>query len=246
MSALALQGVGMAFGARTALAGVDLRVEAGERVAVVGPSGAGKSTLLRLCGGRLAPTAGSVRVLGADVQALRGRALRRLQRQIGTIEQGPYLVGPLRVVHNVNAGRLGGWPWWQALAALAAPGSAGPAHEALAAVGLGGRESERTERLSGGEQQRVAVARLLVQRPALVLADEPLAALDPARAGQVLDLLLGLAGATVIVTLHDVAVAVDRFDRVVALREGRVAFDVPAARVGSGELEALYALEAAG
>ncbi len=240
-----LRDAGVRFGARRALDGVDLEIGAGERVAVVGPSGAGKSTLLSLLNGSRAPTAGAVRVLGADLAALRGRALRQVRREIGTVSQGLDLVGPLRVVHNVNAGRLGRWGLWRAAASLAAPGAAPDAEAALRRVGLAGRGRERTEALSGGEQQRVAIARLLVQRPAAVLADEPVASLDSEHARVVLDLLLALPGATLVVTLHDVGLALGRFDRVVALRSGRVAFDLPAGSVRAEMVSGLYALEPA-
>ncbi len=239
-----LAGVGVRFGARRALADVDLRVHAGERVALVGPSGAGKSTLLAVLNGSLAPTEGGVRVLGHDLARARARTRRSVQRRVGTVHQALHLVGPLRAGHNVDGGRLGAWPLWRAALALARPDGSGAASSALARVGLAGRERERTERLSGGEQQRVAVARLLVQRPVLALADEPVAHLDPERARAVLDELLGLPGATVVVALHDVDVALGRFGRVVGLREGRVAFDAPAADVDAGALGRLYALEA--
>ncbi len=239
-----LEGAVVRFGARRALDGVSLRLAAGERVALVGPSGAGKSTLLALLGGALAPTEGSVRVLGEDLARLGPRARRRVQRQIGTVHQGLHLVGPLRAGHNVDGGRLGTWPLWRAAAALARPSGSAEAAAALAQVGLAGRERERTERLSGGEQQRVAVARLLVGRPRLALADEPVAHLDRERAQAVLDALLAVAGATLVVALHDVRLARARCSRIVGLREGRVAFDVPAGAVREDDLTRLYALEA--
>jgi phosphonate transport system ATP-binding protein len=243
--AAALRGVGVSFGTRRALDDLDLEIRAGERVALVGPSGAGKSTLLAVLSGMRPPTSGAVRAFGTDPAALRGRARRRLQRRIGTVPQGLELVGPLRVVHNVNAGRLGRWGLWRAAASLVAPGAAPEAEAALRRVGLAGRGRERTELLSGGEQQRVAIARLLVQRPALVLADEPVSSLDPEHARVVLDLLFSLDGATLVVSLHDVGVALERFDRVVALRAGRVVFDAPAAAVDPEMLAGLYALEPA-
>ncbi len=239
--AVRLDGVGVRYGPREALAAVDLVVTAGERVAVVGPSGAGKSTLLGVIGGTIAPTAGAAAVLGYDLPRLRGRARRRVQRQIGVVPQSLRLVEPLRVVHNVNAGHLGRWPLWRAAASLVAPGAAPEAEAALRRVGLGGRARERTDHLSGGERQRVAIARLLVQAPSLVLADEPVASLDPARASAVLDLLAGIDGATLVVTLHDVEVALGRFDRIVALRDGRVAFDRPSGAVTRAALDGLYA-----
>ncbi len=240
MTAVALRGATVRFGERVALHGVDVRLEPGEHVAILGSSGAGKTTLLRLLNGSLAPAAGSVELLGHDPARLRARARRRVQRRIGTVHQGLHLVGPLRVVHNVNAGRLGYWPLWRAVASLVSPRAAPEATAALARVGLEGRERERTDQLSGGEQQRVAIARLLMQRPAVVLADEPVANLDPPRARRVLDLVLGVQDAAVVVTLHDVAVALERFDRVIGLRDGRVRFDAPAERVTAAMIDDLY------
>lgn len=242
---LEVRGAVVRYGARRALDGVDVSVARGERIAVLGPSGAGKSTLLGLLNGTLVPAQGTVRVLGHDPAALHGRRGRDVRRQIGTVHQQLHLTPALRAVHNVNAGRLGAWSVWRALRSLAYPGAAPDAMAALARVGLAGRERERTDRLSGGEQQRVAIARLLVQRPVVTLADEPLAGLDPARAQEVLDLLADTASAALVVSLHEVRVALSRFDRVVALREGRLAFDAPPAAVTSDMLARLYALEAA-
>ncbi|SFE38535.1 phosphonate ABC transporter ATP-binding protein [Blastococcus tunisiensis] len=231
------------FGATTALAGVDLTVAAGERVAVVGASGAGKSTLLGVLNGSVPPTAGSVRVLGADPAGLRGPALRRLRARTGTVHQHLELVGPLRVVHNVNAGRLGTWSAARALRSLVQPQGLDDVRTALDRVGLADRMFERTDRLSGGQRQRVALARLLVQRPELVLADEPASALDPALADQALELLAGLAadrGGALLACLHDPALALRHCDRVVGLTDGRVTLDAPASALTVAGLERFY------
>jgi phosphonate transport system ATP-binding protein len=222
---------------------VDLTVTAGERVAVVGASGAGKSTLLGVLNGSVPPTAGSVRVLGTDPAALRGGALRRLRARTGTVHQHLELIGPLRVVHNVNAGRLAGWSPARAVWSLVRPQGTEEVRRALERVGLGDRLYERTERLSGGQRQRVALARLLVQRPELVLADEPASALDPALADQALELLGELAvesGGALLTCLHDPALALRHCDRVVGLVDGRVALDAPAAALSLTELERFY------
>jgi phosphonate transport system ATP-binding protein len=222
---------------------VDLEVGSGERVAVVGASGAGKSTLLGVLNGSVAPTAGTVRVLGADPGALRGRELRRLRARTGTVHQHLELVGPLRVVHNVNAGRLGTWSAARALRSLVQPQGLDDVRTALERVGLTERMFERTDRLSGGQRQRVALARLLVQRPELVLADEPASALDPALADQALELLAGLAadrGGALIACLHDPALALRHCDRVVGLAGGRVTLDAPASSLSLPDLERFY------
>jgi phosphonate transport system ATP-binding protein len=222
---------------------VDLTVTAGERVAVVGASGAGKSTLLGVLNGSVTPTAGEMRVLGADPAALGGRDLRRLRARTGTMHQHLELVGPLRVVHNVNAGRLGTWPAGRALRSLVQPQGLEDVRTALERVGLADRMFERTDRLSGGQRQRVALARLLVQRPELVLADEPASALDPALADRALQLLGELAldrGGALLACLHDPALALRHCDRVVGLADGQVTLDAPAASLSLPELERFY------
>jgi phosphonate transport system ATP-binding protein len=222
---------------------VDLSVAAGERVAIVGASGAGKSTLLGVLNGSVRPTAGAVRVLGADPTALRGRDLRKLRARTGTVHQHVELAGPLRVVHNVNAGRLGVWSPGRALWSLVQPQDLPDVRTALERVGLADRMFERTDRLSGGQRQRVAIARLLVQRPELVLADEPASALDPALADRALELLGDLVAGTpgaLLACLHDPALVLRHCDRVVGLADGRVALDAPAAALSLAELERFY------
>lgn len=242
---LALRGVRVAYDRRPALTDLDLQVHAGERVALVGPSGAGKSTLLRLCTGAVRPSAGEVEVLGQSLVRGSARAHDAVRRRIGTIHQRLHLVGRLKVVHNVNAGHLGRWSTWQALTSLARPREVEQARAALARTGIADKLYTRTDRLSGGEQQRVALARVLVQDPDLVLADEPVASLDPARADEVLRLLcdtVATPARALVVSLHDFDLAVRRCDRVVGLRDGRVVFDRRAARVDAGLRDALYAL----
>jgi len=218
-------------------------VAAGERVAVVGPSGAGKSTLLGVVNGSVTPTAGDLRVLGATPSALGGRELRRLRARTGTMHQHLELVGPLRVVHNVNAGRLAAWSAARAAWSLVRPQGVDEVRAALDRVGLADRVFERTDRLSGGQRQRVALARLLVQRPELVLADEPASALDPALADTALALLGELAldrGGALVACLHDPGLALRHCDRVVGLVDGRIAVDAPAADLTVADLEGFY------
>jgi phosphonate transport system ATP-binding protein len=240
---LSLQDVGVRFGRLAALDGVDLEVRAGERVALVGPSGAGKSTLLSLLNGTLEPSSGRVAVLGQDLAALRARELRALQRRVGTIHQQFDLVGALRVVHNVNAGRLGGWSLARAALSLLSPREVGAAEAALRRTGMAEKLFERTDRLSGGQQQRVALARVLLQDPDVILADEPVASLDPARGREVMDLLRDLAvesGKTLVVSVHAFHYALTHCQRVVGLRAGRVVLDAPVADVDRVVAEHLY------
>ena len=229
-----------------ALDGGTLSVPIGQRVALVGPSGAGKSTLLALCTGAVRPDDGAVEVLGHRIDRLSPRMLTRVRARIGTVHQQLHLVGRLAVVHNVNAGRLGRWPWWRALASLVSPREADTSRQALARVGIADRWSSRTEDLSGGEQQRVALARLLVQDPDLVLADEPVSSLDPARAEEVMLLLTGTLARpdrTLLVSLHDPDLALRHCDRVVGLRAGRLLFDLPPHEVTADLRRELYRLE---
>jgi len=240
---VSLRGVHVLYDGHPALDGFDLELAAGERVALVGPSGAGKTTALRLCTASVMPTSGTVHVLGHDLQEATTGQLRQVRRRIGTIYQQLNLVGPLRVVHNVNSGRLGAWSRSRALASLVRPADVDVARSALARVGIADKLLERTDRLSGGEQQRVALARVLVQAPELILADEPVSSLDPARAEEVMDLLGEVVvdrRRTLLMSLHDFALARRRCDRVVGVREGRVAFDLPASEVTDDLGAALY------
>lgn len=241
-----LQDVRRRFGTTEALAGVDLVVRAGERVALAGPSGAGKTTLIGLLNGTLLPTGGSLRVFGHDTRELSGRKLQRLRQRIGTVYQNFYLVDELRVVHNVNAGRLGRWSLARAALSLVWPREVAQARTVLERVGLADKLYERTGDLSGGEQQRVALSRVLAQDPEVILADEPIASLDRENSREVMDLLRDLAterGRTAVISLHDMRFALSHCERVVGLRAGKVLFDAPAAAVTPDMTDELYRLE---
>ncbi len=243
---VSLRGVGVTYDGHLALDGFDLQVGAGERVALVGPSGAGKTTVLRLCTASVASSRGTVTVLGQDLRTANAAQLRDVRRRVGTVYQQLHLVGPLRVVHNVNGGRLGGWTRRRALRSLVSPVDVDVVHRALDRVGIADKLSERTDRLSGGEQQRVALARVLVQDPELILADEPVSSLDPARAEEVMDLLSEVVAdrsRTLLVSLHDFTLARRRCDRVVGVRRGRVVFDCPASEVTDDMGSALYRID---
>ncbi len=240
---IALRGAGRSFGHHPALRGVDLTVHAGERVAVLGASGAGKSTLLALVNGSVAPTAGTVEVFGEPLADLSTGRRRELQRRIGTVTQRLDLIEQVRVMHNVNAGRLGRWSTLRALGAMVWPRPDDVVRGALDQVGLGWALHERTERLSGGERQRVAIARLLVQEPDLILADEPVSSLDPARAAGMLDLLRAPAeGSTLLVSLHQPDLARRHCSRAIGLRDGELAFDVAIEDLSDALLSDLYVL----
>lgn len=246
--ALALSDVTCRFGSVLALDEVSLAIAPGERIALVGPSGAGKSTLLSLFNGSLTPTSGEVQVLGKSLKKLSNHQRRQLQRQVGTVYQQHNLVANLSVIHNVNAGHLGRWPLWRALWSLVWPQQVSVARQALAQLGLADKLHARTERLSGGQQQRVALARVLVQDPAIVLADEPVASVDPARSHDIMKLLCELVTSlgenrTLVISLHDVALAKAYCDRIIGLRQGRILFDLSSEAVTDEQLARLYALK---
>ncbi|MEY4561649.1 MAG: hypothetical protein RLZZ618_926 [Pseudomonadota bacterium] len=239
-----LEGVGHVHpNGHRALEAVTLSFAPGERVALVGPSGAGKTTLLRVAGAALRPTDGTVHLLDADPWRLGAGALRRLRARIGTVHQAPPIPPRQRVVTAVLAGRLGQWSVAKAMWSLVHPADAAGAHEALARLGLGERLFDRCDRLSGGQLQRVAVARVLYQRPDLLLADEPVSSLDPSTSELLISRLVAQSestGATLVASLHAVELALKWFPRVVGVRSGRVAFDLPAADVTPALLQSLY------
>jgi phosphonate transport system ATP-binding protein len=229
-----------------ALRAVTLGLGAGERAAVIGPSGAGKTTLVRVLGTSLRPTQGRVAVGGVDPWQLGAAALRRLRSGIGVVHQSPPIPPRLRVVTAVLAGRLGTRPAWQSLASLLAPIDAAGARTALERLDLGERVFERCDRLSGGQLQRVGIARVLYQQPALILADEPVSALDPTLADASVGALVAESeqrGATLLASLHAVDLALKWFPRLIGMRSGEIVFDRPTAAVTTTMLHELYATE---
>ena len=208
------------------LRNIHLQLHAGECVAMVGPSGSGKTTLLRTLNGQIRAHSGLISIGGEELTVLAGHRLRELRRQIGYVAQKHDLVEPLRVHQNVMAGALGRWSTVRALRYLCRPlqSELAEAQDALAAVGLSHKLRNPTSSLSGGEQQRVAIARALVQGPKLLLADEPIASLDPATAQAILELLTKLAverGMALICSLHQPDLARRYFDRTIEIAERR-------------------------
>lgn len=242
---LRLHGVRLAYGAaHAALRDVALDITRGEQIAFIGPSGAGKTSLLRLLATALRPSSGSIELQGVDPWRLPARQLRALRASIGLVHQTPPLPPRQRVVTAVLAGRLGQWSLAQSLASLLYPRDIDGAREQLARLDLAERLFARCDQLSGGQLQRVGIARVLYQQPQLVLADEPVSAMDPVLAGHTLKVLCDDArarGATLLASLHAVELALAHFPRVIGLRDGAIVFDRSNTDVTQADLDALYA-----
>lgn len=227
-------GISKRFGARRVLDGVSFSVRQGERVALIGANGAGKSTLLRCLLRLVEPDDGETLVLGEPVRRLNTRALRRLRRRVGVVFQRHNLVPRQSVLTNVVHGALGRSGLGAVHQAIAPASLRAEGMSCLDRVGLAGLARQRADTLSGGQSQRVAIARALMQLPEMMLADEPVASLDPAAGEEVMALFAALtreAGVTLLFTTHAMAHALAYADRVVGLRDGRVVLD-EAARPG--------------
>ncbi len=228
-----LEGVTKRFEAKRALAQVTVTIQPGEFVAVIGKSGAGKTTLLRCLAGSTTVSEGCIRVGEQDLATLQGAAFRRHRARVGIIYQQFNLVKRLRVFDNVLIGRLphlAGWRRWAALCRYFDAAQQATALRCLEHVGLLDRAWQRTDTLSGGEQQRVAIAKILAQEPLVILADEPVASLDVMNGALVMETLRGIAtaaGLTVIANLHHVEYARRYADRALGLRGGQLVFDGP-------------------
>ncbi len=247
MPGLTLAGVGYRHAnGQVALRDVALSVGAGERVAIIGPSGAGKTTLLRLLASHLQPHEGQLAILGCDPWQLSAAARQKLRGRIGLIHQAPPLPPRQRVITSVLAGRLGQWSLARGLISLVYPLDRHGASEALSRLDLADRLFDRCDQLSGGQLQRVGIARALYQRPELVLADEPVSAMDPVLASHSLGVLTRDASqrkATLLASLHAVDLALEHFPRVIGVRSGSILFDKAANQLSRSELDALYANE---
>jgi phosphonate transport system ATP-binding protein len=244
VDAIAVRGLVKRYGDAAVLDGLDLTVGGGEVVAVIGANGTGKSTLLRILIRLVEPSAGDVRVLGTDVTELTGRDLVRLRSRVGMVFQRHNLVPRVsalsNVVHGVQARARGPRTWSQLLAPEAVRAEA---LACLGAVGLADMARRRADTLSGGQSQRVAVARMLMQRPDLVLADEPDASLDPRSGAEVMALLRDLVrdkGLTLVFVSHRIEHTLRFADRVVGLAHGRVVLDAPAGDLAVADLAAFF------
>jgi phosphonate transport system ATP-binding protein len=225
------------------LRGIDLTIAPEGITAVIGPSGTGKSTLIRCINRLVEPTAGAILLHGEDLARLRGHALRLARRRIGMVFQEYNLVERLSVMENLLSGRLGYVPLWRAWLRRYPEEDIARAFELLDAVGLPEHATRRADALSGGQRQRVGIARALMQRPELLLADEPTSSLDPKTAVEVMELLTSLtaaAGVPVIINIHNVELAKRFAQRIVGMAEGRVVFDGPPEELEPRHLREIY------
>jgi len=226
-----------------ALRGVSFTVDGHDAVFVIGSSGAGKSTLLRCINRLVEPDAGSVKLDGREITALSGAALRAARRAMGMIFQEFNLVERLTVMENVLSGRLGYVTTWQAWRRRFPADDLEAAFRTLARVGLEGFESKRADELSGGQRQRVGIARALVQRPKILLVDEPTSSLDPLTSEAVMKLIVELAaedGIPALVNMHDVPLARAFARRVIGLRAGEIVFEGTVSALTAEALETIY------
>ncbi len=220
-----------------------LTIGAGERVAIIGASGAGKSTLLRTIKGYTRPLQGKVEVMGVNLATARRRERRPVNRRIGVVYQQFHLAKRLTVARNVLCGRLGLTSRWRSLLGIFSAEDKAVAWSAICEVGLQHKVHQRADTLSGGEQQRVAVARALAQQPTLILADEPVSSVDPAWAEDILELILEVQAhhdATLVMSLHQPDLARRFAQRIIGLRDGRVVFDGTPAALTDTRLKELY------
>lgn len=227
----------------TVLDELSLNVRAGEFVSVIGPSGAGKTTLLRVLNGAVSVRGGEVFVLGTRFDRAKGAAKRKIQQRIGTIYQDFCLVEPVSCLDNVLNGALAEISWIRAVCGVFSREQKNRALTALERVGLEEKADARAANLSGGQKQRVAIARALMQQPEILLADEPVASLDPATGNQILELLKDIQkqrGLTVIMNSHNVEAALKYSDRICGMREGKILFDLLPDKVSQGLLRELY------
>lgn len=241
---LELKQISVAFDKLEVLENISFSVKKGEIVALIGPSGAGKTTILNVIANIIKPDTGEMLIDGVPSVSISHR--KEYARKIGVIRQQFDLVNQLTVVNNVLAGRLNQWGFWKSFLNLIITQEKPLAEEALDRVGILDKIHEKTGNLSGGEQQRVALARLLVQNPSIVLADEPISSLDPARARSVLSLLVDLVkeeDQTLIASIHSVEYIKAYFTRIIAIRDGRIQFDLPVEEVSADTLREIYQLE---
>lgn len=226
-----------------ALKDINLKIGQGEFVAVIGLSGAGKSTLIRTINRMHDITGGTLTVDGINVMELQGKSLRAFRRKIGMIFQSFNLITRTTVIKNVLTAFVPELPWWRAFLGIFKKEEKIAALEALDKMGILDKAFVRADQLSGGQQQRVALARTLAQNPQIILADEPVASLDPVTARQVMDDFQRInrdMNITVIINIHHVELALQYASRVIGIREGKIVYDGPSSQVTQQILDGIY------
>lgn len=229
-----------------ALIGIDLTLPRGQVMALIGPSGAGKSTLIRCVNRLVEPTSGSIRLGETELTRLSGSALRGARRAMGMIFQEYALVERLTVMENVLSGRLGYVGFWRSFLRRYPQEDVAEAFRLLERIGLPQAIDKRADALSGGQRQRVGIARALIQRPRLLLVDEPTASLDPKTSRQIMRLIRELCAErelAAIINIHDVALAQQFADRIVGLRAGQIVFDGTPQELDAKTLTTIYGKE---
>jgi phosphonate transport system ATP-binding protein len=248
LGGLAIHGLSMQYpNGHTALRHVDMQARPGKLTVLLGANGCGKSTLMKCIVGLLHPTSGSVQVAGRDLSTLSGEVERQARLHVALISQKPNLVGRRSVLSNVCSGSLGRHRTWSTALGAIPRSEVAPALGYLDEVGLAHLAHQRADTLSGGQAQRVSVARALAQRPLVLLADEPLASLDPEAANDLMRLLRRLANEdmlAIVCILHQPEIACHYADRLVGLNNGQVAFDGTPQEIPAGDIAALYRKEA--
>ena len=222
---------------------VNLTIQDGEFVSIIGRSGAGKSTLLRSVNRMHQISSGTLTVNGVDVSSLSGKSLRRFRRGIGMVFQSFNLVTRTTVIKNVLSACVPDMPFWRVLLGAFRKEDKIKALESLDKVGILDKAYMRADQLSGGQQQRVALARTLTQGPQIILADEPVAALDPVTAKQVMQDFVRInqeMGISILLNIHHVELALEYADRIIGIRAGRIVYDGPSANVDQTVLDAIY------
>ena len=232
-----------------ALNQVSLVASAGECIAIIGPSGSGKTTLLNILATALKPTSGTIEVLGRKPWTPPKARLKNLRSQIGLVHQSPPIPPRQRVITAILAGRLGQWPLWKSILSLIYPVDIQGPQSCLQRLELADKLFDRCDCLSGGQLQRVGVARVMYQEPQLILADEPVSAMDPVLSDLTISILIEEShkrNATLVASLHAVDIALRWFPRIIGIRDGQIIFDLPSSKVSEDILNALYASELGG
>lgn len=222
---------------------VNLTIQDGEFVAIIGRSGAGKSTLLRAVNRMHDIGKGTLTVNDTNVSGLRGKALRHFRREIGMVFQSFNLVSRTTVIRNVLSARVPEMPFWRVLLGAFRKEDKITALESLDKVGILDKAYIRADQLSGGQQQRVALARTLAQKPKIILADEPVAALDPVTAKQVMEDFVRInkeMGISILLNIHHVELAIEYADRIIGIRAGKIVYDGPSKEVDQTVLDSIY------